>query len=876
MTNYFKSKIFIKQFIFFIAIIAVIFSTISATLIFTTKAAFERHEIHVVENHMIQASQSMNSWFKGKEFDIKNQALYLGTVGETNLRSSKIQNIIKDEVSRDSSIYDLMIIDKSGNVVNSIDGKLEINVSGADYFVSALNGKSTVTGFYKSVRTGSPVMSIVEPVMIDGKIQYVLAAIIELEKIKQVVEEMNFGEFAHAYLIDANGAITTSNTFITNFKNEVNDANKNGADSKAIRDLKDRKVGAGIYQNFSGQRVFGAYKWLDTLNLGLIVEFDESNTMYPIMDFMKTIQYLTIVVLIVGIIISYLLSRKIIKPINILIDATKHIIDGDYKEAITVKTDSELDILVNSFNKMQSIIEDRENELQKKNEDLRTRTMQAIEANRLKGNFLANMSHELRTPLNSIIGFTTRVIKKSENILPEVQLENLQIVRDESYHLLDLINTLLDYSKLEAGKMNADYEEFNLKKLIDEVGKMISCLAEEKNLKYEVIWNLEEPNLIVSDRLKLKQILINLLSNACKYSEKGTITLSVCKDERYYSISVKDEGIGIDEENINKIFDEFRQIDGSYVRKVGGTGLGLSITKRFVELLGGEINANSTRNVGSAFTVNIPIQQLDEANDFENKKVSSIKKVVCVDDDLNVQRLYKQYLNEHGYEVITLSGEEDVVGIIEEVKPDIIILDVMLPNMDGWEILSILKSKLETKKIPIIMASVLNEKNLAYKMHADDYLVKPVTQEELLSSIVSFVPEIEDLDIIVADDDENYLKLVCQYLEEERLSYRTAVNGKEVLTLIKERKPNVILLDIMMPEKDGLEVMQEIREVKEWNDISIIIVTAKNLTLDEDRIIKQTTDGIIEKSNSSIDEVIRNITNAVNEKINNNHNRMSL
>lgn len=869
MTNYFKSKIFIKQFLFFIVIIAATFSTISAALVFTTKAAFERHEIYMVENHMIQASQSVNSWFKSKEFDVKNQVLYLEAIDEANLSSKEIQNIIKDQISRDSSINDLLIIDKDGNIVNSKDGKLDFNISGADYFINGINGKATVTGFYKSVRTGTPVMSIVEPITINKKVQYVLVAVIELKKIKEVVEELNFGDFGQAYLIDGNGVIITSNTYINNFVNDTNNANNYSADSKAIQDLKNKKTGAGLYKDFSGEKVFGAYKWLEPLNLGLIVEFNEDNAMYPIMNFMKLIGYLAIVVLFVGIIMSYLLSKRIIRPINSLILATKKIIAGDYKETIKVKTDSELDILVNSFNKMQSIIKDREDELQKKNEALKIKTMQAIEANRLKGNFLANMSHELRTPLNSIIGFTTRVIKKNGDVLPEVDMENLKIVKDESYHLLSLINTLLDYSKLEAGKMTIHYEEFILEELISEVSKMISCLIEGKNLEYKVAWQCEESSVIVSDRIKVKQILINLLSNACKYSERGTITLSISIKENNYIINVQDEGIGIDEENIDKIFDEFRQVDGSYVRKIGGTGLGLSITKRFVELLGGKISVKSTKDLGSTFTVKLPMKQIEKNYDFEGSEGLNTKKIICVDDDLNVQRLYKQYLNDHGYEVITLTGEEEVTKIIEDVNPDIVILDIMLPNMDGWEILSELKSNPKTKKIPIVMASVLNEKNLAFKMHADDYLVKPITQEELISSIVNFVPDKDNLDIIVADDDENYIKLVSQFLEEEGFSYRVAANGEETLELIKERKPNILLLDVMMPKKDGLEVMQEISKVKEWNDISIIIVTAKNLSIDENNFIKKSTNTIIEKSGKNIDEVIKNLMNTMKDKINN-------
>lgn len=233
---------------------------------------------------------------------------------------------------------------------------------------------------------------------------------------------------------------------------------------------------------------------------------------------------------------------------------------------------------------------------------------EAMEANKHKGQFLAAMSHELRTPLNSIIGFTNRVIKKCSSLLPQTQLENLQIVRDEGEHLLELINSLLDYSKIEAGKMEVYAEEFDLKDAIYEVTTMTRNIAEGKKLNYRQQLPATEDILIYSDKLKVKQILINLLSNAFKYSEKGTVTLSVIIVDRFYRITVEDEGIGISTEHIERIFDEFRQVDGTYTRKVGGTGLGLSITKKFVEMLGGSIEAQSSLGAGSRFIVLLPIR----------------------------------------------------------------------------------------------------------------------------------------------------------------------------------------------------------------------------------------------------------------------------
>jgi len=278
---------------------------------------------------------------------------------------------------------------------------------------------------------------------------------------------------------------------------------------------------------------------------------------------------------------------------------------------------------------MQIAIQTREEELRVKNEAIEVQMNEANEASRLKSQFLANMSHELRTPLNSIIGFTTRVIKKSGDNLPITQLENLKIVKEEAYHLLDLISSLLDYSKMEAGKMKIQVETFNLNEVIGEVNNMTKTLLESKNLEYQCEILSSENMIMKSDRIKIKQILINLISNSIKYSEKGTIKLQVDRSTNDYRIKVEDRGIGIAPENIRNIFDEFRQVDGSYTRKAGGTGLGLCITKNFVELLGGRIEVTSSLGMGSCFTIYLPIDLSSGSVDLKN----------CQENDENIQKM---------------------------------------------------------------------------------------------------------------------------------------------------------------------------------------------------------------------------------------------
>lgn len=578
-----------------------------------------------------------------------------------------------------------------------------------------------------------------------------------------------------------------------------------------------------------------------------------------------------------AVIISLFTALSVSRPVKMLIKATENITEQNYQGPILFKTDKELEVLIKRFNNMQSVIQSREEALKKVNETLKAQMAEVSEANKLKSQFLANMSHELRTPLNSIIGFTTRVIKKSGDSLPIVQKENLAIVKDEAQHLLELINNLLDYSKIEAGKMEIHIEPFSLSKVIEEVYMMTKTLSEDKPVKYEQM-TFETENLIInSDRIKIKQVLINLLSNAFKYSESGTVNLSVSKEEEFYCIKVKDEGIGISPENIENIFDEFRQVDGSYTRKVGGTGLGLSITKKFVEMLGGKILVTSTLGIGSCFSVILPIEFVDinkhnKAIKCDAELIHFKKKIVCVDDDVNVQKLYKQYLNEYEFEAIPLDGNEDVVEKIFEINPDVVLLDIMLPNKDGWEILTQLKNNSKTKKIPVIMASVLSEENLAYRMKADEYLIKPVTQEELFETITRTISKKEGIDVLVADDDKNFLKLMEQFLREEAISYRLARDGEEAMLQMHVKKPDILILDIMMPNKDGFAVIEEIRTTEQLKDTPVVVVTSKDLTNKEKAELLRRTNMVIHKSGAPIESVMEVLLKRIKEKANDTEN----
>ena len=874
MFRLFRSKIFSRQFFAFLLLICFTLFTISFVLLTVSQESLREQHLLIAESYRMEVSETIQRWIKGRTYSIRIQANYLGNLAPDRLGNPEITKILIDQLSWNENFYDIVILDEAGNIINSKDGAVKpINVIDRKYFIDAMQGKSSITGFIQSRKDNYPVMVIAEPIYINGEVKFVLIGLISLERIKEIIEALKLGNMGHAYLVDNEGTFVTDSRFISDFINDRKSLNKEKykINTIAVERVKNGEEGTDQYLDFEGKEVFGSYEWLESIQAGLIVEFIDKEMMKPIDVLKRVIFFLGIGVLFIGMLLAFFLTKKILGPLNMLISASENIIRQDYQNPILHRTNNELDTMIDTFNNMQAAIVIREEQLKAKNEELKVQRAEAIEANKLKSQFLANMSHELRTPLNSIIGFTNRVIKKTVEILPEVQMENLKIVKEEAQHLLDLINDLLDYSKIEAGKMEVNVDEFQLEKVLDEVHIMTKTLIGSRSIHYQQQLYTLEPIYMIGDRIKVKQILINLLSNAFKYSDQGTVKVTIKKDLSMYSITVQDEGVGIQQEDLQYIFDEFRQVDGSYTRKIGGTGLGLSITKRFVEMLGGCIEVESTFGQGTRFTVHLPIiydkKQMNNSDRLVSKTNTLGKKVVCIDDDPNVQRLYKQYLGEHGFEIFSFGGEEDISKEIIKIQPDVILLDIMLPKKDGWEILAELKDHPKTRKIPVIMASVLSEKNLAYKMRADEYLIKPVEQQELLDAIQQTSIRKQDIEVLLVDDDENYLNLMGQFLKEEGIGYRLAQDGEEALHILHQWQPDLLVLDIMMPKKDGFEVINEIEKNKALEDLPIIIVTAKDLDKNERMMLRKRSNMLIQKSGNHIEDVLAFLIDKVREKV---------
>ncbi len=373
--------------------------------------------------------------------------------------------------------------------------------------------------------------------------------------------------------------------------------------------------------------------------------------------------------------------------------------------------------------------------------ELQRTAEQLKEMDRIKTQFLANMSHELRTPLNSIIGFSRVILKGIDGPLTEKQKTDLTSIHNNGQHLLGLINDVLDISRIEAGKMELIFEPVDLRHIIRGVMSTAIALVKDKPIELKEEMDPDLPT-IRGDGTRVRQVVLNLLANAAKFTEEGQITLRAHADEEYVTISVSDTGMGISAEDQATLFEEFRQVDASPTRRAGGAGLGLSISRHLVEMHGGRIWVESEPGVGSTFSFTLPVTgpEAERAEELETLTGLIIhpdrKLILAVEDDEGAITLYKRYLEKHGYQVVGLGEGEQAVRWARELSPYAIILDVLLPDKDGWAVLEELKSSRETRQIPLIICTILSDGEArGLSMGAADYLVKPILEEDLLQSL---------------------------------------------------------------------------------------------------------------------------------------------
>ncbi len=520
-------------------------------------------------------------------------------------------------------------------------------------------------------------------------------------------------------------------------------------------------------------------------------------------------------------------------------------------------------------------------------QQLRDARDEAVEASRAKSTFLANMSHELRTPLNAVIGYSELLIEeieevqRSEDIDGDVALTllpDVERIRSAGGHLLALINDILDLSKIEAGKMTTHIESFDVEELVDDIMATVRPLAAKNgnSLEVEIVHGVSRMR---SDQTKLRQILFNLLSNACKFTKQGTIDLRVELDDTADQVvfHVTDTGIGMTEEQMADVFEAFKQADDSTTRQFGGTGLGLTITSHFCSFLGGDIDVTSTPGEGTTFTVRLTrdLRQGEGGSGGEDGEESldqgrvydeDADTVLVIDDQRSVRDLLRRMLEREGFAVATAATGSEGLLLAEKLKPCAITLDVMMPSMDGWTMLTKLKSNPELKDIPVIMVTMHAEQSRGYALGANHYLVKPVQRRELVELIGQYGSDGSEAgQVLIVEDDEPTRSLMKRLLLNEGWKVREATNGREALEIVDEMTPSLVLLDLMMPEMDGIQFLRRFREDDTNQDIPVIVVTAKELTAEEERRLQTQVTEILTKGGTDTDRLLAQVRKMVRQ-----------
>ena len=489
----------------------------------------------------------------------------------------------------------------------------------------------------------------------------------------------------------------------------------------------------------------------------------------------------------------------------------------------------------------------------------------AIEANSAKSQFLANMSHELRTPLNAIIGYSELLIDDAEDDGNGEYIPDLTKIQRAGQHLLGLINDILDLSKIEVGKLELYTETFEIADLISDVSNTITPMVDKNGNKLEIVIE-GELRTINNDLTKIRQSIFNLLSNSEKFTENGLIRVTISSPEpgSMVEFAVSDQGIGLTDAQMAKIFDPFTQADSSTSKNFGGTGLGLSISREFCRMMGGDLVVESTLGEGSTFTMSVLRDADDLAAPEEHERSEVVVAqdapvVLVIDDDPHVRELLQRNFATAGLRTIEAKDGEDGLRMARAHKPNVITLDVMMPKFDGWSVLQKLKSDTETAEIPVVMVSIIDNKQLGFSLGAAEYMTKPVERKKLVGVIRSLISSGEDAAVLVVEDDEATRSVLRRTLVGQGFTVQEAENGKVALEKLKTFVPSLLLLDLMMPEMDGFEFAEELRKDDEWSDIPIIVLSAKTLTEDDRARLEGWAKAYYPKGSESLDQVVAEV-----------------
>lgn len=519
-------------------------------------------------------------------------------------------------------------------------------------------------------------------------------------------------------------------------------------------------------------------------------------------------------------------------------------------------------------------LRERNLQIQEKSVQLAQARDDADAANRSKSMFLANMSHELRTPLNAIIGYSELLTEEAEDAGDTSLVPDLEKIRTAGKHLLGLINQVLDLSKIEAGKMELSNEEVDVASLIADVRTTVEPLVHKKG--NTLVVESDAPGRMLVDVTKLRQVLFNLLGNASKFTENGNVHLRVRREARqarpWLVFEIEDTGIGMTPEQQQRVFEPFAQADASTSRKYGGTGLGLALSRHFTEMMGGDVAMTSTAGVGTKFIVSLPAEPEATAS-LEATQGRPLDAgaahatiVLIVDDDQDGAELIGRIVTREGYRVATAQNGEEGLRLARELRPDLILLDVLMPSVDGWSVLARLKDDRELETIPVVMISAVNGRQFAVALGAVDYLVKPVDAKILAQALHKHLGDEQAAPLLIIDDDATTRSMLHRALERQGRRVIEAVDGNDGLAQLDKQRPSAILLDLMMPKMDGFAFLHALSERGPESTPPVIVLTAKTLSQAERAQLKGHVQEVVEKGSFSHQQLERLIRSAMDAR----------
>lgn len=506
---------------------------------------------------------------------------------------------------------------------------------------------------------------------------------------------------------------------------------------------------------------------------------------------------------------------------------------------------------------------------------------QAAEAaNLAKSAFLADMSHELRTPLNAIIGYSELVEELAQDEpLGEEVISDIHKIGEAGKHLLALINDILDLSKIEAGKIVLYLETFGVTPVVENVVEAVRPLITQNHNTLDVRCE-ENLGSMRADNMRVRQVLLNILANAAKFTQNGVISLHVSREKQnekdWMFFRVMDTGIGMTPEQMQRLFQSFTQADPSTTRKYGGTGLGLAISQRFCRMMGGEISVTSEIGRGSTFIVQFPALSGETVSDFalapaRNKTAFAshvgegrfADTILVIDDDPVICQLLERSLRKEGFHVLTATNGEDGLRLAVESRPKLITLDIIMPDVDGWTVLARLKDDPKLADIPVVVISMIEDRSKGFALGVSDYLIKPFDKNRLLEVVRKYRLNPLNESVLVVDDDANAREVLRRTLEGDEWVVTEAATGKAALECLAASLPGLILLDLMMPEMDGFGFLEEVRKNSNWEGIPVIVVTAKDLTEQERTLLNGGVVKIIQKGTCTRDEFLGQVRGLV-------------